>query len=86
MLDPYLTPRRQIQRILTWCGIGLVVGFIVAFYAMIGDWRWIFAFPVLFVACWLWIKLWAAVSGIDRDGLTPDERADRDSNDGNWNA
>ena len=90
-LDPFLGPRAQIQNILLYVGIGLVVAFIVAFYAMIGDLRWIFAFPVLFVLTWLWIKLWAGVAGIDRDGLTPEDRAHRDKEgrdrqDGNWNA
>ena len=85
MLDGH-TPRAQLQNVLLWFGIGLVAAFIVTFYAMIGDWRWIFAFPVLFVVTWLWVKLWAWGARIDRDGLTPKDRARRDSEDGNWNA
>ena len=84
--DPYFGPRFKLREILLWFGIGLVVAYIVTFYAMITDWRWILAFPVLFLVTWLWIKLWALVEGIDRDGLTPKDRARRDREDGDWNA
>ncbi|MFC3528732.1 hypothetical protein ACFOMH_11140 [Paracoccus mangrovi] len=48
------------------------------------DWRWIFGFPVHFAAVYLFIKLWAWAGGIDRDGLTPEDRAQRDREGDGW--
>ena len=65
-------------------GIALVLAFISLCRAFMQDWRWIFGFPVLFGGVYLFIKLWAWVEGIDRDGLTPEERAQRDREGDDW--
>lgn len=84
LIRPISTPRGQIRHVLLWIGIGLIGAFVLLCYKFGDDWRWIFGFPVLFGAGYLWIKLWAWTEGIGRDGLTPDERARRDRENGNW--
>lgn len=65
-------------------GLALVGGFVLLVVKLGDDWRWVFGFPVLFALAYLWLKLWAWAGDIDRDGLTPEERAERDWENGNW--
>lgn len=84
MHDLYPTPRGHLRNALLYAGIGLIGAFVLLCYKLGEDWRWIFGFPVLFGAGYLWVKLWAWTEGITRDGLTPGERAQRDREGDDW--
>lgn len=84
MYDPLLGPRGNLRHLLFWLGLGLIAAFVLLCYKIGDDWRWGLGSPALFGLGYLWIKLWAWIEGIDRDGLTPEDRAQRDRENGNW--
>lgn len=85
--DPFhlsVVMRGQSQDSLLWVAVALIVIFFMLCRAFMQDWRWIFGFPVHFAAVYLFIKFWAWAGGIDRDGLTPEDRAQRDREGDGW--